>query len=156
MERILLWLFLIIGIVLLIKSFKKNPLQEWLLGYLLAAHLAVFLGQLVVNYQLLSYPVKLFPSFESSVLYEYLLLPIISVGYYYQTSSWTSISRLLGMALLSSAALTIFEVILEKNTDLIQYIHWYWYDSLISIFVFLLMIRFLMKQIVTSGRGRND
>ncbi|RYG73506.1 hypothetical protein EU245_06420 [Lentibacillus lipolyticus] len=153
MELILLWMFFITGIVLFIRFAKKYPLQEWLICYLLAAHLAIFLGQLVVSYELLYYPVKLFPQFRSSVLYEYLLLPIMSVYYYYQTSSNSSMFRMLRVALLISGTSTVFEVVLEKNTDLIHYIQWHWYYSLISIFLFLLAIRFLMKQIVKMGES---
>ncbi|TRM12151.1 hypothetical protein FH966_10905 [Lentibacillus cibarius] len=157
MELILLWLFLITGIILFIRSSKKHPFQEWLICYLLAAHVAVFLGQLVVNYELLYYPVKLFPEFESSILYEYLLLPIMSVYYYYQTSSSnSSIFRMLWVALFISGILTVFEVVLEKNTNLIQYIYWHGYYSLISIFLFLLAIRFLIVQIMKMGEKKRE
>ncbi|GAA0427894.1 hypothetical protein GCM10008983_00160 [Lentibacillus halophilus] len=156
MEMMLLWLFFIIGIVLFIRSWIKHPFQEWLLCYLLAAQVAMLLGQLVVHYQLLDYPVKLFPQFESSILYEYLLLPMIIVHYYYQTSSRSSIFRMVWIALASSGILTIFEVILEKNTNLVAYMQWHWYYSLISIFLFLIIIRFLMKQIVKLDHKKDS
>ncbi|SFA84320.1 hypothetical protein SAMN04488072_102265 [Lentibacillus halodurans] len=143
MEVILLWLFLILGLVLLCISFKKPHLKDWLLCYLTAAYFAAFLGELVVYYQMLSYPVRLFPLFQSSVLYEHLLLPLVCI-YYYQSSYNKGILTCLLKALLYSSVLAAFEILLEKNTDLIHYISWYWYYSLTSLFLFLLLVRSLM------------
>ncbi|TFJ94385.1 CBO0543 family protein [Lentibacillus salicampi] len=158
MDIILLWLFLILGLILLTISIKKGSLINWLLCFWLAAYLITFVGDLVVEYQMLTYPVQLIPHFRSSALYEYLLLPLICV-YYYQATVHKSLSHSIWRAFIYSGLLTAFEVILEVNTDLIHYITWNWFYSLAGQFVLLLLIRWLMRLIagvVRRRRGRRD
>ncbi|HLS08763.1 CBO0543 family protein [Lentibacillus sp.] len=143
MGIILLWIFLILGLILLNIAFKKQPLKNWLLCFLIAAYFVTILGDLVVKYELLSYPVQLFPLFQSSVLYEYLLLPVMCV-YYYQRTYRRGVFNWFWMALVYSSFLTAFEVLLERNTDLVHYITWNWFYSLVSQFLLLLFIRWLM------------
>ncbi|WP_010530274.1 CBO0543 family protein [Lentibacillus jeotgali] len=143
MEIILLWLFLILGIILLTVSLKKQPLKDWLLCLLAAAYFASPLGDLVVKYEFLSYPVQLFPQFQSSILYEYLLLPLMCL-FYFQSTYHKGIFSCIWQAFLYSAVLTTFEVLLEIKTALIDYIHWGWFSSFITQFLFLLFIRWLM------------
>lgn len=143
MEMILLWLFLILGVVLLSKVLRKPPLKNWLLCFFIASYPATFLGGLVVHYHLISYPVQLFPQFQSNVLYEYLLLPLVCT-YYYQASYHKGVFSSWWQALVYISVLTVVEILLEKNTDLLHYINWNWYYSLISQFLFLLLVRWLM------------
>ncbi len=85
MELVILRLLFMLGLVLLFFSLRKPPLKEWLLCYLLAAYFGTFLGDLAAKHELISYPVKLFTQFQSSVLYEYLLLPLLSIYFYRNT-----------------------------------------------------------------------
>ncbi|MFD1361057.1 CBO0543 family protein [Lentibacillus salinarum] len=155
MEKILLWLFLVLGVILLSISIKKAPLKDWLLCFLTAAYFTTFLGDLIAKYHLLSYPVQLFSKFQSSVLYEYLLLPLMGL-YYYQTTYHKGVVDWCWQALAYSSVLTAFEIILEQNTDLIHYINWHWSYSMVSQFLFLLLVRWLMWLINDVARKRED
>ncbi|QKY68803.1 CBO0543 family protein [Lentibacillus sp. CBA3610] len=156
MEMVLLWLFFISGLILLYIALKKPPLRSWLLCLLTAAFFTTFLGDLVVKYNLLSYPVQLLPKFQSSVLYEYLLLPLMCV-FFYQTSYHKNVLNWCWQALVYSSVLTAGEVLLQQNTDLVHYINWSWFHSLLSQFLLLLFIRWLMWLIndVAQRRGRS-
>lgn len=151
MDFILLWFFLILGIVLLYISLKRPAFKDWLLCMLIAAYFITFLGDIVVKYQMLSYPVQLLPKFQSSVLYEYLLLPLMCI-YFYQSTYCKGVFDWVWIALVYSSVLTAVEVLLEKNTGLIHYITWSWFDSLVSQFLLLLFIRWLMGLINKGGR----
>ncbi|GAB4074037.1 hypothetical protein GCM10028778_15400 [Barrientosiimonas marina] len=157
MDMILLWVFFIAGVGILIILLQRPPLKEWLLCFFIAACLASFLGQLVVSSNLISYPVKLFPIFKSSILYEYLLLPLLSV-IYYRTTYRKDIYSSLCQAFIYSSVLTVLEVLLEQGTDFIHYISWNWMFSLVSLFSFLLIIRYIMQLInkVTQRKERNQ
>ncbi|ALX47258.1 CBO0543 family protein [Lentibacillus amyloliquefaciens] len=146
MEIILLWLFLISGLVLLTIALKKHPLKDWLICFFASAYFATVLGDLVVKAELLSYPVQLAPQFQSSVLYEYLLLPLICIVYY-QTTYQTSFFYWCWQAFVYSSVVTFVEVLLETHTALIYFDSWHWYYSLISLTLFLLFIRCLLRLI---------
>jgi hypothetical protein len=148
MDRIILWVFLIIGIVLFIFSLRKPLLlKDTILVFLLKAYFSTFIGVIVVEEKMIEYPVRFLGKyFQASILFEYFLYPIMCV-YLYQT---TVHSRFLGIVLqcaLYTAALTIIEVLCEKYTDLITYHSWSWLHSYIFIFLLSLFVRLLVQWI---------
>ncbi|WP_079528110.1 CBO0543 family protein [Halobacillus hunanensis] len=144
MEIIMLRVFLFIGIGLFILALRRPPQKDWLLIYFISAYFGSFIGALVVAHHLISYPVTfLKPPFHSSVLFEFLLLPIVCT-YYYQTSYQSGIFGFIWQAGFYSSVLTIIEFFLEGYTDLIEYHQWKWYFTLITVFTFLICVRSLM------------
>ncbi|HLS07674.1 CBO0543 family protein [Lentibacillus sp.] len=146
MEVIVLWLFFFLGIILIFNTIRKPPVKDWLLCLLTAAYFTTFLGDIVVKAGLLSYPVKLFPQFQSSILYEYLLLPLMCI-YFYKTTYHKTVFDWIWQALVYSSVLTVSELLLEQNTNLIHYINWSWFHTLASQFLLLLFIRWLLQLI---------
>lgn len=146
MEIIALWFFLALGVFLLILSLRKPPRKDLLLLFFTAAYLGSFLGMVVIEAQLITYPVKLLQSFPQNVLFEALLLPTICI-YYYQTSYQSNMIGSIWQALVYSGFLASAEFFLEKYTSLIKYLQWEWYYSWISVLIFLVLVRFLMKLI---------
>jgi hypothetical protein len=148
MDRILLWALLIIGMVLLFFSLQKPLIKDTVLVFLLKAYFSSFFGVIVVEENLIEYPVRFLDQyFKTSLLFEYFLYPIMCV-YFYQT---TYHSRLLGIIVqcaLYTSALTIIEVLCEKYTSLIHYhTTWTWMYSFISIFLLSFFVRMLMELI---------
>ncbi|UOQ93929.1 hypothetical protein MUO14_02805 [Halobacillus shinanisalinarum] len=139
-EIILLWIFYILGATLLLFSLKKPPRRNWLLIYFTTAYFAVFLGNLIVEYHFLTFPVTLFKHLDGSVLFEFLLFPVICI-YYYQTTYHSAIFGIVWQAAVYSGALTIVESFLEMYTDLIKYLQWDWYYTWISVFIFMVIVR---------------
>ncbi|SFD45205.1 hypothetical protein SAMN05216238_101402 [Lentibacillus persicus] len=155
MEIFLLWLFLISGLVLTGILLTKRPLIQWLLCFFIAAYFASFLGDLVAKAGMLTYPVKLFPQLQSSVLYEYLLLPLICVRHV-QITYQSSFLKWCLYAFFYSGVVTIVEVLLEKYTALVHFINWNWLYSLISVMFFIVGIRLLMWLINTARKNSNS
>ncbi|KKI91743.1 hypothetical protein WQ54_12975 [Bacillus sp. SA1-12] len=151
MEMVILWLLLIIGIVLFLFSFRKPPIKHWVLIYLLASYFSIFLGVIVVEENMLTYPVKFLDQyFSSSILYEYLLFPVVCM-YFYQTTYRSKLIGIIGQALLYTAALTVTEFLFERYTDLIEYLSWTWLHTFLSIFFLMLILRFTAHLVNKEG-----
>lgn len=147
MERIVLWSLLIFGIALLFYSLRKPQIKDWLLIFLLASFLSTFLGVLVVEEKMLEYPVRFLSNyFSSSLLYEYLLFPVVCI-YFYQTTYHSRYLNMVLQCILYTSALTIMEIYFERYTDLIEYHTWTWLHTYISTFFLMMFVRILLQLI---------
>ncbi|WP_257351035.1 CBO0543 family protein [Pseudalkalibacillus decolorationis] len=147
MERVILWGLLIIGIALLLYSLRKLPFKEWLFVYLLTTYFSIIIGTIVVEENMLDYPIKfLNKHFDSSLLYEYLLFPVVCL-YFYRTTYHSRYFNILLQGGLYTTALTIIEVLLERYTDLIKYNSWTWIYTFTSVFILLVFIRIIVQLI---------
>ncbi|MET3697066.1 hypothetical protein SAMN05877753_101356 [Bacillus oleivorans] len=147
MDKAILWTLLLIGVVLLFFGVRKPFIKDTLLVFLLSAYFSTFIGVFVVEEKMLRYPVRFLSEyFEVSILYEYVLFPVVCM-YFFQT---TRHSRYIGIALqcaLYTTALTIVEVLLERYTDLIEYNTWNWIYTFISNFLLMIVVRILVHLI---------
>jgi hypothetical protein len=144
MDRIILWAFLIIGMVLLFFSLRKPLIKDSVLVFLMKAYFSSFFGTIVAEANLIEYPVRFLGQyFETSIIFEYFLYPIMCV-YFYQTSYRSSFLGIIVQCALYTAALTILEVLCEKYTNLIEYHRWTWMYSFITIFILSFLVRMLM------------
>ncbi|ASN03730.1 CBO0543 family protein [Virgibacillus necropolis] len=158
MEKVMLWGLLILGSVLLQVSLRKLPFKEWLFVYLLTSYFSIAIGSIIVEENMLTYPIKLLNKhFDSSLLFEYLLFPVVCLFFYQTTYRSTTFNTLLQGGLYTTS-LTIIEVTLEKYTDLIKYNTWTWLHTLLSVFVLMLFIRAIVKLICKRNKAdiRNE
>jgi hypothetical protein len=140
-EQLFLWVLFFLGILLLIFSLRKPPIKDWLFVFMFTGYCSSILGVIAVEKGMLSYPVRLFGDFfDTSPLYELLLLPVVNI-YYYQTTYLSSWIGIIGQGFIYTTVLTFVEVILERYTDLIHYKTWTWQNSFLSIFLILFLIR---------------
>ncbi|GGJ79247.1 hypothetical protein GGR02_002251 [Anoxybacillus voinovskiensis] len=159
MDRLLLWALLIIGVVLLIVSFvrKRALIKDSLLVFLLKSYFSTFFGVVVVEKHMLDYPVRFFPNyFDTSILFEYLLFPVVCV-YFYQTTYHSRFWGIVWQCFLYAGAITIPEIFLEKYTDLIEYRTWTWWYSFFTIFFlsfFVRMIMLVVNKKFGNGKGK--
>ncbi|WP_404452005.1 hypothetical protein LG329_16885 [Virgibacillus necropolis] len=145
MESVILWAFFIIGIALLCYSLKKLPFKEWILVYLLTSYFSIVIGVLVVEENMLYYPVKfLNEHFESNLLFEYLWFPIITI-YFYRTTYHSRYFGILLQGVLYISVLTFFEMLFEKYTDIIEYHTWTWMHTFASALFLIIFIRTFVK-----------
>ncbi|MGF7035015.1 hypothetical protein J2T17_006007 [Paenibacillus mucilaginosus] len=97
------------------------------------------IGLMVVEWGLLAYPVRELAAINrTSFCFEYFLLPIVAVHY----NAWYPENKRLGgralYLLLYCSALTVPEILIERYTDLLSYLHWSWYITFVSEgFIFL-------------------
>ncbi|EIJ79921.1 hypothetical protein PB1_06137 [Bacillus methanolicus PB1] len=154
MDRIILWVLFIIGIVLFCFSLRKPLIKDTILVFLFKAYFSTFFGVIVVEKKMIEYPVRFLSKyFEQSLLFEYFLYPIVCV-YFYQTSYRSKILGIILQCTLYSAAITVIEVLSEKYTGLIKYHTWTWMYSFISVFILSLSIRLLMQLINKKDKAK--
>jgi hypothetical protein len=118
--------------------------------------LTFFLGLLTVELGLLEYPIRFFASTNrTSFTFEYYAFPVISAAFNVWYPNGRSPLIQLGYYVGYSSVLTFVEVIIEKYTLLINYIHWEWYISWITIALSLFIARIVCVWFFTKRSTPN-
>jgi hypothetical protein len=135
-EVLLIILGWVITITLLIIFVPKNKIRHASLIFFFKQNLTWILGLLVVQLNLIEYPVRsLSNATKSSFDFEYFIYPsfcvLFNLHYPYKKGF---LSQFLYYVYFCSG-LTIIEVYVEKYTDIIEYINWAWYVTWISFFI---------------------
>ena len=141
MQKKLLRIILGVGLLLIPFAFKREKLKDWLLIFFLKGYISSFLDQIIVKKKRISYPVRFMSKyFDSSLLFDYLLFPLLCV-FYNRTSEKSNLHSIFLQSLIYTTPMTVLEVILEKKTNLIQYKkNWNWlitYSTLVVTFLFV-------------------
>ncbi|TLS35061.1 CBO0543 family protein [Pseudalkalibacillus caeni] len=155
-ERLILRGLLLFGLTATAFLIRRPPTKDWVLVFFLKGVISSFIGMYVVSKKWLKYPVRLAPkSFHSSLLFDYLLFPLACVAYN-QTSYRSKFPGMIFQAVLYTTPMTLFEVWLEKNTQLIKYIKWSWFHTFTSLFVTFVSVRAFMEWIrdITSRQAK--
>jgi len=132
----------------------KNKIRLAVVAFLFKQIITFLIGLVVVELGLLEYPVRLFSSINrTSFTYEYYVFPVTCAAFnvWYPNDRSTLIQ--LGYYVGFSSVLTIVEVIIEKYTDLIKYIHWEWYITWISICLSFFIARLFCVWFFAKGRA---
>jgi len=145
LDKFLLLCFSVLGICLFIFSLKKQPIKDWLLSFFLTAFFANIIGTAAVDLKLLEY-LKITPNFDTGSFYELIFLPVVII-YFYQSSYRSNIPGIIFQCLLYTLVLTIAEILITKYTNLIEYTNWNWLVTFITVFCFMIGVRFLLKLI---------
>jgi len=142
--RIEYWIILFVYILTtaLIFIIPKRKFRLAVVAFLFKQFITSIVGLVVVQWGLLEYPIRLFPTVSrGSFTYEFFAFPvscaIFTVFYPNQRSIWVK----LGYYFTFTTVLTIGEVLIEKYTELIKYIHWEWYTSWFTILITFWMTR---------------
>ena len=141
MQKKLLRIILGVGLLLIPFAFKREKLKDWLLIFFLKGYISSFLDQIIVKKKRISYPVRFMSKyFDSSILFDYLLFPLLCV-FYNRTSEKSNLHSIFLQSFIYSTPMTVLEVILEKKTNLIRYKkNWNWlitYSTLVVTFLFV-------------------
>lgn len=153
-KKILTYIFLI-GIGSFINLLRKPPIKDWLIIFLLKSYIASILDNLLVKKGYLYYPVKLFKTFDMSVIFSYLIFPVSCI-YFNQITKSSTILGIVAKSFLFSFPSTLVEYWLEKNTKVITYKKsWTSIHSYISINITFLLVRFLMTLIRKSAEKQS-
>ncbi|MDZ5471562.1 CBO0543 family protein [Bacillus sp. 31A1R] len=120
----------------------KDRRKEASISFLFLQFLGWFLGLLVVELKWIEYPIReLAHVNRSSFTFEFLVFPAISMFFnLYYPSNRRLLTKIYYISLFTTGII-IPEIIFEKYTDLIKYIHWEWYYSWISVFFTLWIVR---------------
>lgn len=127
----------IITFTMLVFFIPKNKIREALFVFLLKQAITWLIGLLVVELRLIEYPVELFFKYatKTSFSFEYFIYPsICAVFNLNYPARKNKVQQFLYYSYFCSI-MTIIEVLCEKYTNLIKYIHWTWYITWITLFL---------------------
>lgn len=125
-----------IMIVLLILFIPKHKIREAQVAFLFKQFVTWVLGLLVVELRLIEYPVRLFPyANKTSFTFEYFIYPSICAIFNVHYPENKGHFGQFVYYFIYCTTLTGVEVIAEKYTNILKYIHWNWFITWISLFV---------------------
>ncbi|MDL4842521.1 CBO0543 family protein [Aquibacillus rhizosphaerae] len=128
--------------VALLFIIPKDKKRLALVAFLFKQVITLLIGLVVVEFNLISYPVRLFSEVNrASFTYEFLVYPVICSVFIVFYPNYRSYLYKLGYYFAFCTALTVPEIFLEKYTDLINYIHWSWYWTWITLFITFMLSR---------------
>jgi hypothetical protein len=131
----------------------KKKIRLSLVAFLFTQVITFLVGLVVVELGLLKYPVRCFASVNrTSFSYEYYALPVVCIAFNVWYPHTRSLLYRMGYYLGYSSVLTIGEVIIEKYTNLIKYIHWEWYFTWISVCITFILVRLFCIWFFAKGR----
>jgi hypothetical protein len=126
----------IITIIMLILFIPKDKLREAQLVFIFIQLITWFIGLLVVEFRLLEYPVEFFKyATKSSFTFEYFIYPAICAVFNMNYPVKKTIFKQFMYYFDFCSIMTIIEVLCERYTNIITYLHWTWYVTWITLFI---------------------
>jgi hypothetical protein len=127
--------------------------REAHMAFLAKQVLTWLLGLIVVQYGWIAYPVRLLAQVNgTSLTFEYFVYPGICVYFHLYFPVSRGLRAQLGYYAAYTTGIVILEVLLEKYTDLIEYIHWTWYWSWITVCITFYLSRVLYVWFFAVGK----
>ncbi|MCQ6282140.1 CBO0543 family protein [Bacillus sp. EB600] len=141
LEKNILRVLLIFGIISFINLMRKPPAKDWLLIFLFKGFISTLLDNIIVKKGYIKYPINLFKSFDISFIFDYLLYPINCV-YYNQVTKKSNILGIIVKSFYFTIPMAVTEYFLEKKTSLIKFKNgWNSFTSFWTSSITLLMSR---------------
>lgn len=158
MSKVLLRVFFLLGLFALPVAFKKKPIKDWLIVYLITALSSTLLDIILVEKKFLSYPVRLFPKFfKIHIVFDLFLCPVVSVFYNQFTYKEKSILRLVGKLFLFTIPQLGIEVLTGRYLKMVKWHKgWKWYHTFISMNIKYLSIRMFIELIRKNSINENN
>ncbi|TVY07848.1 CBO0543 family protein [Paenibacillus cremeus] len=128
----------VVSILMQVMFTPREKLREAQIGFLIAQVPTWLLGVIVVQYDLVDYPVHFFDkATQTNFTYEFLALPVVCSLYSLHYPRQAGVLRKMGYSVMFPIVLTVIEVALQKYTNLIRYNHWNSMYSFVSIWFVL-------------------
>jgi hypothetical protein len=135
-ETIILTIAWILTIIMLILFVPKNKIREAQLIFLFKQVITWVIGLAVSQCSLIEYPVRSFAyATKASFDFEYFIYPAICAVFNLHYPEGKSHIRQFMHYFYFCTAMTISEVLCERYTNVIKYIHWTWYLTWITLFI---------------------
>jgi hypothetical protein len=135
-EVIILVFSWILTIAMLIVFIPKNKLREAQVIYLFKQFITWLFGLTVVQFRLIEYPVREFSyANRASFSFEFFIYPAICAVFNLHYPEGKSKTGQFMHYFYFCTAMTVFEFLCEKYTDVINYLHWNWFLTWITLFI---------------------
>ncbi|KHF40262.1 CBO0543 family protein [Halalkalibacter okhensis] len=141
MEKTILRGMLMLALLWLPFTFRGRGSKDSAIAFFFTGYIASFLSRLVIHSGKVKHPVRLLPAyFRTNIVYEYLILPLITV-WFNKTTKRSTLPMIIFQSFLYSAVHTIIERILEQKTNFIKWKDWSAFDTFFSISLTLVSSR---------------
>nr|WP_263324254.1 CBO0543 family protein [Neobacillus sp. Marseille-Q6967] len=128
----------VVSAVLLWLGVSKGKIREALLSFLFMQSVTYLLGGLTVEWKLISYPERIMGyAYRTNFTFEYFVFPAVSVLFNLYFPKRGSMLKKFLYSISFPSIIIIGEVLVEKYTDNIEYLHWNWFFSWASMLVTL-------------------
>ncbi|WP_281413943.1 CBO0543 family protein [Clostridium polyendosporum] len=126
----------LLATILLILFVPRNKIREAHVIFLFVQVITWLVGLIVVEYRLIEYPDRFFEySTKTSFAFEYFIYPSICIIFNLYYPEKKNIFRQFMHNAYYCTGITITEVLCERYTNIIKYIHWSWYITWITLFI---------------------
>ena len=141
--EIIIYIIQVVSLVfLLLRYTPTSKIRQAHVAYLFTLIITWVVGIMVSEFTLINYPVRIFPiATRANFLFEYFLLPSMSTIFVVNYPEKKSIFTKCMYYLLPCAFLTVIEIVEERYTDILKYIHWTWYITFITLFLTFFAVR---------------
>jgi hypothetical protein len=134
-DRAILYGSIVLIVILLLIFIPRKMIRVALTIFLFKQIITWILGVLVVEMDLVRYPVRLIEmANRTSFLFEYIVYPSICAIFITHYPEHKSKLYKFGYYAFYCSLMSGIEELLEHTTDLIDYIHWAWYWTWLSLF----------------------
>ena len=141
-EVIILIIAGVLTIFMLILFVPKNKFRKAQVIFLFKQLMTWILGLTVAQFGLIEYPVRAFAyATKSSFCFEYFIYPALCVVFNLHYPEGKSLPRQFMHFFYFCTIMTILEVLCERYTNIIKYIHWDWYLTWITLFTTFFLSR---------------
>ncbi|MCD9021498.1 CBO0543 family protein [Cohnella silvisoli] len=150
---IMIWIASIIAVVLFIPKHKR---REAIVVLLTCQAITWLNGILHVEFGLLAFPVREFPR-ATKLLFtsEYMMYPLMCAFYFIYEPHSRKLLRLPYLVAWISG-LTMVDVMIERYTNLIEYVNYFWYWTWIDFFLIFLLTNVYCKWYFKPGVFKID
>ncbi|QGU93844.1 hypothetical protein GOM49_00730 [Clostridium bovifaecis] len=122
-------------IFLLFRFIPKGRIREAHIAYLFKLIITWSTGLIVAEFKLIEYPVRLFPyANKASFIFEFFLYPAICAIFVVNYPKNKNTFNKFMYYFYYCISLTIAEIVEERYTDILTYLHWNWYITWITFF----------------------
>ena len=140
LEKWILILSIFLTLLLLFKYVSKNKILDAHISFLFMQVQTWIYGTIVVENRLIEYPIRfIYYAYRVSLVFEYFIFPSISVLFNLHFPTKKSFKHKILYVFSFPTVITLIEVLLEKYTKVIKYIHWSWFWSWITMLITLLI-----------------
>lgn len=135
-EYIIIGAEIILMIFLLWRFIPRDKIREAHVAFLFKQLLTWSMGIIVAELRLIEYPVRFFPyANKASFSFEFFLYPAICAIFITNyPEKKNAFDRFMYYAYFCTA-MSIIEVVEERYTAILKYIHWHWYFTWITLFM---------------------
>lgn len=135
-ERIILYCAIVVSVILLFIYVPRNKVREAVSIFLFKQSITWLFGLTTAHFGLVEYPVNIFHNAtKSGFVFDFVAFPVLCVLFnlYYPERKNGFLQFM--HYFYYCTAMTLVEVILERYTNVIKYIHWSWYLSWTTLFL---------------------